>query len=94
MHSRASHGAKPSRAVDGERLLQALRIVGPPVAIASFTTAAGFLSMLVMDIRPMRAFGVECAAGVLLAIPALRVRGPYLAMVTIAFGFVVEQGAA
>lgn len=33
-------------------------------------------------------------AGVLLAIPALRVRGPYLAMVTIAFGFVVEQSAA
>jgi branched-chain amino acid transport system ATP-binding protein len=33
------------------------------------------------------------AAGGLLAIPALRVRGPYLAMVTIAFGFVVEQGA-
>jgi ABC-type branched-subunit amino acid transport system ATPase component/ABC-type branched-subunit amino acid transport system permease subunit len=32
-------------------------------------------------------------AGMLLAIPALRVRGPYLAMVTIAFGFVVEQGA-
>jgi branched-chain amino acid transport system ATP-binding protein len=41
---------------------------------------------------------VSCAvsgvAGVLLAIPALRVRGPYLAMVTIAFGFVIEQGAA
>ncbi len=34
------------------------------------------------------------AAGMLLSIPALRVRGPYLAMVTIAFGFVVEQGAA
>ncbi len=34
------------------------------------------------------------AAGALLAVPALRVRGPYLAMVTIAFGFVVEQGAA
>jgi branched-chain amino acid transport system ATP-binding protein len=34
------------------------------------------------------------AAGVLLAVPALRVRGPYLAMVTIAFGFIVEQGAA
>jgi branched-chain amino acid transport system ATP-binding protein len=33
-------------------------------------------------------------AGVVLAIPALRVRGPYLAMVTIAFGFVAEQGAA
>ncbi|NIR29637.1 MAG: ATP-binding cassette domain-containing protein [Gammaproteobacteria bacterium] len=34
------------------------------------------------------------AAGAVLAVPALRVRGPYLAMVTIAFGFVVEQGAA
>ncbi|MCZ7564250.1 MAG: branched-chain amino acid ABC transporter ATP-binding protein/permease [Burkholderiales bacterium] len=33
-------------------------------------------------------------AGALLAMPALRVRGPYLAMVTIAFGFVVEQSAA
>jgi len=32
-------------------------------------------------------------AGALLAVPALRVRGPYLAMVTIAFGFIVEQGA-
>ena len=37
---------------------------------------------------------VSGSAGALLAIPALRVRGPYLAMVTIAFGFVVEQSAA
>ncbi|MGI9414095.1 MAG: branched-chain amino acid ABC transporter ATP-binding protein/permease [Hyphomicrobiales bacterium] len=37
---------------------------------------------------------VAGVAGTLLAIPALRVRGPYLAMITIAFGFVVEQGAA
>ena len=37
---------------------------------------------------------LAAAAGALLALPALRVRGPYLAMVTIAFGFVVEQGAA
>jgi branched-chain amino acid transport system ATP-binding protein len=37
---------------------------------------------------------VAGCAGILLAIPALRVRGPYLAMVTIAFAFVVEQGAA
>ncbi len=32
--------------------------------------------------------------GALLALPALRVRGPYLAMVTIAFGFVIENAAA
>jgi ABC-type branched-subunit amino acid transport system ATPase component/ABC-type branched-subunit amino acid transport system permease subunit len=31
--------------------------------------------------------------GVALALPALRVAGPYLAMVTIAFGFIVENGA-
>ncbi|MBN9051001.1 MAG: ATP-binding cassette domain-containing protein [Rhizobiales bacterium] len=31
--------------------------------------------------------------GALLAMPALRVRGPYLAMVTIAFGFIVEHVA-
>jgi len=37
--------------------------------------------------------GVAIAVGVgaLLALPALRVKGPYLAMVTIAFGLVVEQ---
>src|SRR5205823_142120 len=49
---------KPTRAEDRERLLTAVRIVGPPVAIASFTTAAGFLACEVMDIRPMRAFGI------------------------------------
>jgi branched-chain amino acid transport system ATP-binding protein len=31
--------------------------------------------------------------GVVLALPALRVAGPYLAMVTIAFGFIIENGA-
>jgi ABC-type branched-subunit amino acid transport system ATPase component/ABC-type branched-subunit amino acid transport system permease subunit len=31
------------------------------------------------------------ATGALLALPAMRVRGPYLAMVTIAFGFVIEN---
>lgn len=48
-------------------MVEAARIVSPPVAIAGAATAAGFLSFLVMDIRPMRAFGVECAAGVLLS---------------------------
>jgi ABC-type branched-subunit amino acid transport system ATPase component/ABC-type branched-subunit amino acid transport system permease subunit len=36
---------------------------------------------------------VSGLVGALLALPALRVRGPYLAMVTIAFGFVVEHAA-
>src|SRR6185295_12175428 len=37
---------------------------------------------------------LSAAVGALLALPVLRVKGPYLAMVTIAFGFVVENGAS
>jgi len=36
---------------------------------------------------------VATLTGALLALPAVRVRGPYLAMVTIAFGFIVENAA-
>ncbi|GJG98764.1 ATP-binding cassette domain-containing protein [Cupriavidus pauculus] len=36
---------------------------------------------------------VSAVLGALLALPALRVKGPGLAMVTIAFGFIVEHGA-
>lgn len=35
---------------------------------------------------------VAAAVGGLLAVPALRLKGPYLAMVTIAFGLIVEHG--
>jgi len=43
---------------------------------------------------PALLLGVAIAAlwGFLLALPAVRLRGPYLAMVTIAFAFVVEHG--
>ena len=44
-------------------------------------------------VLPVAGF-IAAVAGGLLAVPALRVRGPYLAMVTIAFGFVIEQSAA
>ena len=36
---------------------------------------------------------VAMVTGAFLALPAVRVRGPYLAMVTIAFGFIVEHAA-
>ncbi len=36
---------------------------------------------------------ISAAVGFLLALPALRVTGPYLAMMTIAFAFIVEHGA-
>src|SRR4051812_10956294 len=40
------------------------------------------------------AAAVSGLIGALLALPALRVKGPYLAMVTIAFGFIVEHAAS
>ena len=52
-----------NKANSDARLLEAARIVGPPVAVAGLTTSAGFFSFLVMDIHPMRAFGLECALG-------------------------------
>ena len=57
---------------------------------AILTTQAGWSFWIAWPLAGLAA-GI---AGTLLAIPALRVSGPYLAMVTIAFGFVVEQGAA
>jgi ABC-type branched-subunit amino acid transport system ATPase component/ABC-type branched-subunit amino acid transport system permease subunit len=57
------------------------------VGIVTTKTVFGFWPALLL------ATLVSGLAGALLAIPALRVRGPYLAMITIAFGFVVEQGA-
>nr|WP_246174389.1 ATP-binding cassette domain-containing protein [Pandoraea bronchicola] len=58
-------------------------------AVAILTTQAGW------PFWPAWLAGGVMAAltGGLLALPALRVRGPGLAMVTIAFGFIVEHGA-
>jgi len=58
------------------------------IGILTTKTTVGFWTALPL------AGVVSGVAGALLAVPALRVRGPYLAMVTIAFGFIVEQGAA
>jgi branched-chain amino acid transport system ATP-binding protein len=59
-------------------------------AVAILTTAAKLDFWLALPLAVL----LSAAVGALLALPALRVRGPYLAMVTIAFGFVVENGAA
>ena len=59
-------------------------------AVAILTTSYGWSFWLAL---PLAGF-LSGAVGALMAIPTLRVRGPYLAMVTIAFGFVVEQSAA
>lgn len=58
-------------------------------AVAILTTGAGW------SFWPAWAVGTLAAAalGALLALPALRVKGPYLAMVTIAFSFIVQHAA-
>lgn len=58
--------------------------------VGILTTATGLSFWMALPV----AGAVAAAAGLLLAIPALRLHGPYLAMVTIAFGFIVEQGIA
>ena len=56
--------------------------------VAVLTTKAGLGFWLAWPLAALLAAGV----GALLALPALRVKGPYLAMITIAFGFIVEHG--
>ena len=58
--------------------------------VAILTTRAGLSFWLAWPLATL----LSAACGWLLALPALRVKGPYLAMVTIAFGFIVEHGAA
>lgn len=56
-------------------------------AVSILTTKAGWSFWAAWPVAALLAAGV----GALLALPALRVKGPYLAMITIAFGFIVEH---
>ncbi len=55
--------------------------------VAILTTKAGLSFWLAWPIAAL----IGGATGALLALPALRVKGPYLAMITIAFAFIVEH---
>lgn len=56
-------------------------------AVALITTGTEVNPWLALVI----AAGISGLCGVLIALPSLRVKGPYLAMVTLAFGIVVEK---
>ena len=58
-------------------------------AVAILTTKVGWSFWAAWPVAAVLAG----AMGALLALPALRVKGPYLAMVTIAFGLIVEHSA-
>ena len=49
-------------------VLEAVQSAGPPIAGAGLTTALGFLSFQVMDIQPMRSFGLWMAGSTLLIV--------------------------
>jgi len=50
-----------------ERVATTLRQVGIPMILTTISTAAGFLSLLATDVRPMRQMGVFVAAGITFA---------------------------
>jgi branched-chain amino acid transport system permease protein len=56
-------------------------------AVALLTTRTEMNPWLALVV----AAGISAVCGVLIALPSLRVKGPYLAMVTLAFGIVVEK---
>ena len=58
-------------------------------AVAVLTLAAKWSFWLALPAAAL----LSGLVGALLALPALRVKGPYLAMVTIAFGFIIENVA-
>ncbi|TYC60649.1 ATP-binding cassette domain-containing protein [Rhodobacterales bacterium] len=62
-------------------------------AIGAYTAGVATLAGLSFWIALPLAAVVAGIAGVLLAVPAVRMAGPFLAMVTIAFAFIVEHGA-
>ena len=56
------------------------------VALVTATAPSWFWPALMLGVA------IAAICGFLLALPAVRLRGPYLAMITIAFAFVVEHG--
>lgn len=74
IHILAGYFNGTSDTVEG-RIREMLADMGPPVIASGATTAAGFLSFLVMDIEPLQDFGLQAAAGVgataILAITAI-----------------------
>ena len=58
----------PHAASRREAVVETLRVVTPPCVLTSVTTAAGFASLMVNDVVPIRTFGVYTAVGVLIAL--------------------------
>jgi len=62
-------------------------------AIGAYATAILVIAGVDYWLAFLASAALSAVAGLLLAMPALRVAGPYLAMMTIAFAFIVEHAA-
>ncbi|MCQ4160295.1 branched-chain amino acid ABC transporter ATP-binding protein/permease [Roseomonas sp. GC11] len=69
--------------------------LGQAGLFAAGAYGAALLTTSALDLGPwlalLLAVGIAAGCGVLIAVPSLRVRGPSLAMVTLAFGIVTEK---
>jgi branched-chain amino acid transport system permease protein len=61
-------------------------------AIGAYVSALMTMAGLPLPLAMVTAALTAAVVGALLAVPAVRVSGPYLAMVTIAFGFIIHHG--
>ena len=61
-------------------------------AIGAYASAILTLHGLAFWVALPAAALIAALVGALVAVPAMRVKGPYLAMLTIAFGFIIEHG--
>lgn len=61
-------------------------------AIGAYVSALMTMAGVPLPLAMASAALITAGVGALLAIPAVRVSGPYLAMVTIAFGFIIHHG--
>jgi branched-chain amino acid transport system permease protein len=61
------------------------------LGVGAYTQAALTNAGVPFPIALIAAAGVAAAAGVVVGLPALRVKGIYLAIATLSFGFILEE---
>ena len=69
---------KPLMKTDDEAIAQALKDTALPCAIAVFTTALGFLSLLTAKLNPIRQLGILSAEGLVVTLVVSLTLGPLL----------------
>ncbi|HYD62118.1 MAG TPA: branched-chain amino acid ABC transporter permease [Noviherbaspirillum sp.] len=64
------------------------------LGVGAYTAAVLAAAGMPLPVSLLAAAALSAVAGVVIGLPALRVKGIYLAIATLAFGFIVEEGMA